>query len=1459
MKNKDVAIVGMSCFAPGAENIHQYWDNLVNGVDSIIDAPAHRIDPRYFGEGEGPDRFYCKKGGFAPDILFDPLKYSILPVAVEGMDSTHLLILRCVYEALTDAGVFEKKIALDKCAFILGKGNYAGGAIWRALNVVHVGEQMVDILKTVRPDLSQEELTQIKKAYQVACGRYQADSMPGLIPNLITSLVSNKLDMTGPSYTVDAACASSLIALDQAINELQSGRCDIAIAGGVHTGHNAPFWSIFTQLGALSRKQSLTPFSENADGLVIGEGAGLVVVKLLDKAIADNDRIYAVIKGIGVSSDGSGTSVLAPSAKGQKLAIKEAWVKSGLDPHKIGFVETHGTGTVVGDQVELDSLIESFPVGEGGGQTLIGAVKSSIGHTMPAAGVLALIKTTLALYHRKIPATLHCDQPLKKMKDTRFSMAKELTEWDEKKYPLVAGVNAFGFGGINSHVILEAYGEKVLDNADKANRKKFADKVIVLTAPTKEALIKALREKNLIQTGKENDYRLVLFNPTPERIEKTIKLIEKDLIWKGRQDIWFTNKPLIKEGGKVAFLYAGYDPESNPELKSLFEYFDFFMPEDIDKKDGDNEHFNNSAKLFRCAEAVNYALNRLNIKPDMNAGHSLGEWFGVHASGMVEDGSISKLIQALDPEDMKISNAHFVAVGCGQERVQEYLDSIPNLYLANDNCTNQVLLCGTKEAVDKLILELKKEQIFYQLLAFQSGFHTPFTKEKLYILEQNFSHLTFFEPKIPMWSSTTLEVYPSDTKAIKELSIKHLMERVRFRELIEKLYDQEKTRIFVQVGVGSLVGFVDDTLAKKNYSAISTCSNSRTTLEQLRRVLALLFIEGKNVDLDFIGVNSSDEDFKLTPKGMSLEVKMKIYGENELPFLKKISEERPKNPDLNSLFTGTDNGNPIMAALNQSMSEMASMQSEMVKLFQERGMANTDRSIPTSDRASQPRAEGILPVERITDVKKDRTGETFEENLFVSMDTHPAIIGHSLVKQPKHWTCVEDLNPVIPMTMTVELLGEAGHKQDLNKKIARIGEVSVLQWMEVHNPFKQKIYGTWKSEELLSVGIKNFATGEVTLKDDFPAYDPIYDEEIDLGENITYLPTTEQVYENYMFHGETYQGIEKVANVTAKGIRTYIRKGDGKGSLLDNIGQSYGLYIHLTLKENFITFPVKIEEINFYQDMDDQEGLFECVCLNKGIGDQFTFSEMIIKRDGKIWCIIKGWQNRRFEFDEKLWQITLNPRRNLLAEELAPNVFFFYNKYNKGSIWSFLRKRYLNLPEKRHYDSMMLNKRNHFLISRIALKDSLRSYIQNKWDFATFPIEFGIEYDAKGKPSVMSDIKETKGLQISIAHKGGDAVSIVSDKPVGIDIESIEERSGGFIDLSFTVDEQKLLKGKDLAEWTTRFWVAKEAYSKMIGTGLQGNPKRYEVKAVLGDDRVLIEDCEVKMIKHNNLIIGWTL
>lgn len=1431
MKKTDVAIIGMSCIFPGAEDVAAFWQNIINKVDSTQVVPADRIDPVHFDSSStGVDRFYCNRGGFIPEFVFNPANFGILPLAVEGTEPDHLLTLSLVHKALDDAGVLEKDPILEKTGIIIGKGNYSGPGATRAIEIVRTGEQIVNILTELMPDLSAAEKEKIKKEYQLRKGRFGPDTAMGLIPNLVASLVANRLNLGGAAYTLDAACASSLIAIDHALQELNSGRCDLVIAGGVHVGQNAAFWSIFSQLGALSKRGKISPFDAHADGLLIGEGCGFVVLKRLEDAISNGDKIYSVLKGVGVSSDGSGTSVMSPSVKGQVKAITQAWKNAGLEADQIGYIEAHGTGTPLGDKTEIETLAQFFGKDPSLLKAGIGSVKSNIGHAMPAAGIAGLIKTSLALYHGIIPPTLHCEEPLALLKDSRFQAVQEAQDWDASGLPKVAGVNAFGFGGINAHVVLEGYRPAGADPVKVPEFKPaITDEVLLLARESHEALMLAL-ENNDRNPGK-GTYRIAVFDPSPERLKKAIKIAGKNLPWRNKQDIWYSNEPLLSKGGKIAFVFPGLDGLAGGEISSVASHFN--IPQDNNTKA--EGLLNEALKILNKSSVLDTALKQLGVLPEMNAGHSLGEWLAARSSGLAEESSVLELLNYLNPETFELKDSRFIAVGCGLEQLQPILQDIEHLYLSNDNCPQQVILCGSNAALDKLVPVLKARQIFHQVLPFQSGFHSPFVADKLDVMLEGMSKMQFRKTKFPLWSATTLELYPEGFEAIRQLSVEHLIKPVRFRELTEKLYE-EGARLFIQVGSGGLIGFIDDTLKGRNFSTVSSNTALRSGIAQLQRVLAALFVEGKEAGMKFMGYDQQEPQL---PKGLKLQLGLPLI--STLNGLKNLAlQQENKAPRKEAVLQ--DVAHPLMRAFNENVEEMIGIQSELLQLFQNKPFTlNAYAPIAGTSPAVQPLV--VTPVRM-----------PFTKAIDITLENCPYLVDHSLLRQPKGWHCVDDMDPVIPMTMIFEMFGEIAVEQAPAERVQKILNIKVFQWMNVAKPFRETITGEWKAEHLVYLNLERFANAEVLLNSIATAPPK---RNFDIGKSLNIDRTAAQIYEEHMFHGPGYQGIRKLINVGEKGITGIIEGGAGKGSLLDNAGQLFGLWLQLTLTKDRIAFPVKIQEIEFFGEMMDQKGTFECTCVLTELNEEFATADFVIKRDNQVWAVVTGWQNRRLEIDEALWKVSMSPLHNRLSEEVAPGVFMFHNAYTRVVSWDFILKRYFNQEEKKHHLSLLPNKRKEWIISRVAVKDAVRNLLNQEKGEAYYPISFEIRSDEVHKPYLYGPM--TGGIQISIAHKGTDAVGIARfDRPVGIDIERMEDRSEGFYELVFSAGEQALLAGKDKAEWATRFWVAKEAYGKFLGKGLQGNPRAYVIEEINGEE-LRIKDIIIKTIKHKNYIIGWTL
>ena len=460
--DRDIAIIGMACIYAGAPDLATYWQNIVNKVDSVSEPPEDWGYPEVFDPDSGRnDRVYTRRGGYLGDLAtYHPVEFGTIPRSVEGGEPDHFLAMRVAKEALDDAGNPEERIDRERVEVIVGKGTYANRGLAVVLQHGLITDQTLKILKTLHPEYSDDDLEEIRRELKKSLPPFTSDTLAAIVPNILCNRIANRLDFMGPSYVVDAACASSMIALQQGVQDLISDRCDMVVMGGVHASAAPPVLMTFCQIEALSRTGQIKPFDKDADGTLLGEGVGMMVLKRRADAERDNDRIYALIKGIGTSSDGKALGLLAPRVEGQVLAMKRAWKMSGIDPRSTGLIEAHGTGTTVGDVVEMQSMSEIFGDRSGLPTIAVGTVKSMISHTIPAAGTAGLIKTALAIHHRVLPPTLHCKEvnPAFEIEKTPFYINTETRPWIHgKKGPRRAGVNAFGFGGVNGHAILEEY------------------------------------------------------------------------------------------------------------------------------------------------------------------------------------------------------------------------------------------------------------------------------------------------------------------------------------------------------------------------------------------------------------------------------------------------------------------------------------------------------------------------------------------------------------------------------------------------------------------------------------------------------------------------------------------------------------------------------------------------------------------------------------------------------------------------------------------------------------------------------------------------------------------------------------------------------------------------------------------------------------------------------------------
>ncbi|MCF6209050.1 MAG: 6-deoxyerythronolide-B synthase, partial [Ghiorsea sp.] len=478
----DIAVVGVSTLLPGAHDAETYWQNILNKREVISEIPKERWDWRLYFDADRKvkDKIYMKSGGFFGEVPFDPMDFGIPPNSLRTIEPIQLLTLGVVQEALKDAGYESGNFDRENTSVILGASGGLGD-----LGVQYAARTELDKV--------------VGKPSQAILDRlpdWNEESFSGLLLNVIAGRVANRFDLGGTNQTVDAACGSSLAALKNAVQELVQGTSNMALAGGVDNTMNPFTYIAFSKTQALSPSGTPRPFDKNSDGIVISEGISVVVLKRLADAERDGDRIYGVIKGMGSSSDGRALGMTAPLPKGQMRALDRAYHQAGYTPDTVALFEAHGTGTNAGDKAESETIISTLRKHQAKPKnSVLGSVKSQIGHTKATAGTAALIKTVLSLYYKTQPPHMNVTEPLDVITDSDspvFILNQKRPWFASPEYPRRAGVSAFGFGGTNYHAALEEYTGAVRKQPTGAAQ--WPCELFIFKAESRERLLQSLKQ-----------------------------------------------------------------------------------------------------------------------------------------------------------------------------------------------------------------------------------------------------------------------------------------------------------------------------------------------------------------------------------------------------------------------------------------------------------------------------------------------------------------------------------------------------------------------------------------------------------------------------------------------------------------------------------------------------------------------------------------------------------------------------------------------------------------------------------------------------------------------------------------------------------------------------------------------------------------------------------------------------
>ena len=806
-----VAIIGAGCRFPGADGPAAFWELLRDGVDAIREVPRERWDIGRFYDPDPavPGRMTSRHGGFLSGIdRFDPSFFCLSQREAERMDPQQRLLLEVAWEALENAG-------------------WSITALQGSPTGVFVGISSSDYAFLQMRDPA----------------RVDAWAGTGNAHSIAANRLSYLWDLRGPSLAVDTACSSSLVAVHLACQSLAQGECDLALAGGVNVLLSPQLSIAFSKAHMMAADGRCKTFDAAADGYVRGEGCGVVVLKTLAKALADGDRVLAVIRGSAVNQDGTSNGLTAPSAAAQQAVIRAALARAGVAPSQVQYVEAHGTGTQLGDPIEMDALLAVLPEGRAPGQTCaIGSVKTNIGHLEAAAGIAGLIKVALALHHGTIPPHLHFKtlNPRIRLAGAPLEIPTSLRPWPGGARPRHAGVSAFGFGGTNAHVVLEEAPRRPPARDTEAAAAARRPELLVLSAQTPPALrslagryAAALNDMppetwgDVCSTTRRGRYpflhRLALAAASPEQASPELAAFAAGNGPAGLHLI--QGQATHNAAPRIAFLFTGQGSQYIGMGRGLYEAEPVFRdvlarcaavldglierpllsvlyPEAGAGSPLDETAFTQPA-LFALQVALVALWRSWGIEPAALLGHSIGEYAAACTAGVftLEDGlrlvaERGRLMQGLP------KNGAMAAVFADEDATAAALDGwTGEVTIAALNAPAETVISGTAEGVDAVTAALQARGVKSRRLAVSDAFHSPLMEPILGAFAARAAAVSLRPPRLPLVSNVTGDV-AGDSLTRPEYWARHARATVRFAAGARCL-QQLGVDVCVEIGPGT--------------------------------------------------------------------------------------------------------------------------------------------------------------------------------------------------------------------------------------------------------------------------------------------------------------------------------------------------------------------------------------------------------------------------------------------------------------------------------------------------------------------------------------------------------------------------------------------------------------------------------------------------------------------------------
>ncbi|WP_432971979.1 acyltransferase domain-containing protein [Dactylosporangium sp. CA-233914] len=999
--------------------------------------------------------------------------------------------------------------------------------------------------------------------------------------------------------------------------------------------------------------------------------------------------------------------------------------------------------------------------------------------------------------------------------------------------------------------------------------------------------------------GGEERCRIGIVGPDAKRLATARLAVARGQSWRGARDIWFSPAPLLAGAapGRLAFVFPGIEAGFSPRTADVAAHFG--LP---DRQWSAADLGRHGGGLVEVGKLLDDALRRVGITPDALAGYSLGEWTAGVTGGLFGELSSDEVVAELNSASVEVPGHAFAVVGCSAQRITPRLAGYPGVVLSHDNAPEQCIVNGPEGDIDRLVEAFRGDGLVCQKLPFRSAFHTPLFASGLESIGAALRRWEVHQPRVPVWSSTITAPFPADADSVREISVRHMLEPVRFRETVQAMYDAG-FRVFLQVGIGQLASVIDDNLQGRDHLAMPVNVAHRGGLNQLRRVATALWVEGAAPDLRVLDSKDTGHARAAAPatdrparRGpltrLELGVPLISLGDGAgelLGILAPAAGPAIARDGAMATAVATPAVVPAQAVVATQAAVPAPREPALAALHKLAGQSSAAAELASllSGATGGVGTGGAVTGAVGTSGGNGHTSpvpptDVHRTVLRVALDTMPYLRDHCFFDQPDDWPQPDDRWPVVPATTVMQHMMDAAQQAAPGARVVAVRDARFNRWCVASPPQDVEITVKPTGPGRLSVTFGGYARSTVEVAADYPAERP----EVWRHDPATERPpriSAEQMYtERIVFHGPLFRGVTQVHAVGDAHVRGVLTATHPPGALLDNASQLMGNWLFTA--QEFGALPVGIGHARFFGPEPAPGTAVDCVVRIRSLEAARLVFESQLSIDGRVWAQLEGCVHRRFFSHPAMRPAERMPQRHPMSLRQPEGWTVAFDRWPDLVSRGLAARGILGARGGAEYEQRPAGSRKQWLLGRIAANDAVRFQLWDDGHTDVYPIELTISNDPNGRPRVHA--RPGRGYRecdVSIAHLAEVAVAIArprtsgapADAPgVGIDVAEITDHPDSTIAFALSDPERRLFEeqvtaGEDRRLWFARFWAAKEAAAKAEGTGLEGDPRRFRVVAAAPAALSVAVADRVYLVAHRELsnpedlpprryVVGWT-